>query len=62
MGSGSFLVSSLRYLTDAPMASLYHYKLIERAEDGGVPRMADGQISELLSDEMLKLNPAHEGV
>ena len=61
MGSGSFLVSSLRYLTDALVASLYHYKLIERAEDGGVPRMADGQISELLSDEMLKLNPAHEG-
>jgi hypothetical protein len=61
MGSGSFLASSLRYLTDALVASLYHYKLIERSEDGGVPRMADGQISELLSDEMLKLNPAHEG-
>ena len=61
MGSGSFLVSSLRYLTDALVASLYHYKLIERTEDGGVPRMADGHISELLSDEMLKLNPAHEG-
>lgn len=61
MGSGSFLASSLRYLTDALVKSLYYYKLIERAEDGGVPRMADGQISELLSDELLKLNPAHEG-
>jgi len=61
MGSGSFLVGALRYLTDALVASLYHHKLIERADDGGVPRMADGQISELLSDELLKLNPAHEG-
>lgn len=61
MGSGSFLASALRYLTDALVASLYHYRLIERAEDGGVPRMADGQISEVLSDELLKLNPTHEG-
>lgn len=61
MGSGSFLVGALRYLTDALVASLYHHKLIERSEDGGVPRMADGQISEILSDELLKLNPAHEG-
>jgi hypothetical protein len=61
MGSGSFLASALRYLTDALVASLHHHKLIERAEDGGVPRMADGQISEVLSDELLKLNPAHEG-
>ncbi|EUC21457.1 Eco57I restriction-modification methylase domain-containing protein [Paraburkholderia hospita] len=61
MGSGSFLVGALRYLTDALVASLYHYRLIERAEDGGVPRMADGQISEVLSDELLKLNPTHEG-
>ena len=61
MGSGSFLVGALRYLTDALFASLYHHRLIERAEDGGVPRMADGEISEVLSDELLKLNPAHEG-
>ncbi len=61
MGSGSFLASALRYLTDALVASLYHYKLIERAEDGGVPRMADGQISEVLSDELLKLRPTEEG-
>ena len=61
MGSGSFLVGALRYLTDALVASLYHHKLIARADDGGVPRMADGQISEVLSDELLKLDPAHEG-
>ena len=61
MGSGSFLAGALRFLTNALWQSLHHHKLIERAEDGGVPRMADGQISELLSDELLKLNPAHEG-
>lgn len=61
MGSGSFLVSALRYLTDALVASLYHHKLIDRADDGGVPRMADGQISEVLSDELLKLRPTEEG-
>lgn len=61
MGSGSFLVGALRYLTDALVASLYHHKLIERADDGGVPRMADGQISEVLSDELLKLRPTEEG-
>lgn len=61
MGSGSFLASALRFLTNALWHSLHHHKLIERAEDGGVPRMVDGQISELLSDELLKLNPAHEG-
>lgn len=61
MGSGSFLTGALRFLTNALWQSLHHHKLIERAEDGGVPRMADGKISELLSDELLKLNPAHEG-
>ncbi len=61
MGSGSFLAGALRYLTDALVASLYHHKLIERADDGGVPRMADGQISEVLSDELLKLRPTEEG-
>ncbi len=61
MGSGTFLVGTLRYLTEALVQSLYYHKLIERADDGGVPRMADGQIAALLSDELLKLNPAHEG-
>lgn len=61
MGSGSFLVGALRYLTDALVQSLYHHNLIERGEDGGVPRMADGKLAELLSDELTKLNPSHEG-
>lgn len=61
MGSGSFLAGALRFLTNALWHSLHYHQLIERADDGGVPRMADGQISELLSDELLKLNPSHEG-
>jgi hypothetical protein len=61
MGSGSFLASALRYLTDALTQSLFHHKLIERSEDGSVPRMADGQLTELLSDELTKLNPREDG-
>lgn len=59
MGSGSFLAGALRYLTDALVRSLYHHQLIERGEDGSVPRMADGKLAELLSDELTRLNPAH---
>jgi len=61
MGSGSFLASALRFLTEALTQSLFHHKLIERSEDGGVPRMADGRLAELLSDELTKLNPSDEG-
>jgi len=59
MGSGSFLAGALRYLTDALVQSLYHHQLIMRAEDGSVPRMADGKLAELLSDELTKLRPTH---
>ncbi|MCC2636563.1 MAG: hypothetical protein K0Q68_282 [Moraxellaceae bacterium] len=61
MGSGSFLASALRYLTEALTQSLFHHKLIERSEDGGVPRMADGKLAELLSDELTKLNRKDDG-
>jgi len=59
MGSGSFLAGALRYLTDALVQSLYHHQLIMRAEDGSLPRMADGKLAELLSDELTKLKPTH---
>lgn len=59
MGSGSFLAGALRYLTDALVQSLYHHQLIMRTEDGSLPRMADGKLAELLSDELTKLKPAH---
>lgn len=61
MGSGSFLAAALRYLTDALLQSLFHYQLIRRSEDGGVPRMADGEISQVLGDELLKLRSTDEG-
>ncbi len=61
MGSGSFLAGALRYLTEALTQSLFHHKLIERSEDGGVPRLADGKLTELLSDELTKLNPKDDG-
>jgi hypothetical protein len=61
MGSGSFLAGALRYLTEALTQSLFHHKLIERSEDGGVPRMADGKLADLLSDELTKLNPKDDG-
>lgn len=59
MGSGSFLAGALRYLTDALVQSLYQHGLLEKDDEGGVPRMADGQLATLLSDEFTKLNPAH---
>lgn len=61
MGSGSFLASALRYLTEALTHSLFHHQLIERDESGGVPRIADGQLAELLSDELTKLSPRDDG-
>ena len=60
MGSGSFLAGALRYLTDALTQSLFHHQLIQRGEDGGVPRMADGKLAALLSDELTKLNPGDD--
>lgn len=60
MGSGSFLAGALRYLTDALTESLYHHQLIQRSADGGVPRMADGKLADLLSDELPKLNPRED--
>ena len=60
MGSGSFLASALRYLTDALVQSLYHHGLIEKGKDGGVPRLADGKLALTLGDEITKLNPKHE--
>lgn len=60
MGSGSFLAGALRYLTNALTESLFFHGLIERSEDGGIRRIADGKLAELLSDELAKLNPKHE--
>ena len=42
MGSGSFLISALRYLTEALFESLHHHGRIEARGDGVIPRLADG--------------------
>ncbi len=61
MGSGSFLVGALRYLTNALVQSLYHYQRIERRQDGAIARLADGQAAQGLSEQLLPLPPEHEG-
>ena len=61
MGSGSFLAGALRYLTDALVQSLYHHQRIERRQDGAVARLADGQATQGLGEQLLPLPPEHEG-
>jgi hypothetical protein len=60
MGSGSFPVSALRYLTDALVQSLYHHQRIDRRGDGAVARLADGQAAGKISDQLIPLPPDHE--
>lgn len=55
MGSGSFLVSSVRYVTDALVESLHaHGRLAPRA-DGTIVKLADGMPLEHPSQETLPL-------
>lgn len=59
MGSASFLVSALRYLTEALRQSLHvHGRLAERA-DGTIIRLADGLPAEHPSHETLPVRPDH---
>lgn len=52
-GSGSFLLSALRYLTEALVESLHHHRRLEPNPTGVIVRMADGQASTQLSDETI---------
>lgn len=61
MGSGSFLVGALRYLTDALVESLFHHEYVKPAEGDKEATLDEERISALLSDELLKLKPGHEG-
>jgi hypothetical protein len=54
-GSGSFLLSALRFLTDALLASLYHHNRLT----GGVVRLADGQALSTMSQEPLPVPLDH---
>jgi hypothetical protein len=42
MGSGSFLVAALRYLTDALVESLHFHKRLHARADGAICKLADG--------------------
>ena len=61
MGSGSFPVSVLRFITDALVQSLYYHQRIERRTDGAVARLADGHALSKDSEESIPLPPDHEG-
>jgi hypothetical protein len=60
MGSGSFLVSALRYLTDALFASLHHHGRLETRGDKTLVRLADGADWTGPTDEPLPLPLEHE--
>ncbi len=59
MGSGSFLISALRYLTEALFASLHHHGRIEVRGDGVIPRLADGLAADHPWNEPLPVPPDH---
>jgi hypothetical protein len=52
-GSGSFLLSALRFLTEALVKSLYHYQRLVPNPTGVIVRLADGQAATQLSDETI---------
>jgi hypothetical protein len=59
MGSGSFLVAALRYLTDSLVESLhFHGRLLERP-DGSICKLADGLPLDHPSQETLPVPPSH---
>lgn len=60
MGSGSFLVSALHWLTDALYQSLVVHNRIARRADGGIARLADGVPDDSPWVESLPLPPEHE--
>jgi hypothetical protein len=52
-GSGSFLLSALRFLTDALVESLHHHQRLAPSAKGVIVRLADGQAATRLSDETI---------
>jgi hypothetical protein len=59
MGSGSFLISALRYTSKALLESLYHHGRLVPRGDGTVARLADGQPVDHPSQETLPLPLQH---
>ena len=52
-GSGSFLLSALRFLTEALVESLHHHKRLDPNPTGVIVRLADGQAATKLGDETI---------
>jgi hypothetical protein len=52
-GSGSFLLSALRFLTEALVESLHHHGRLEPKPTGVIVRLADGHAATRLSDETI---------
>ncbi|WP_437690034.1 hypothetical protein [Sorangium sp. So ce176] len=59
MGSGSFLISALRYLTGALVESLHHHGRIEERADQTICRLADGLPADHPSHETLPVPKDH---
>lgn len=59
MGSGSFLVSSLRYLTDALVESLHAHGRLAPRVDGTIVKLADGLPQEDPSHETIPVPADH---
>ncbi|MCF7992140.1 MAG: hypothetical protein K9M02_17005 [Thiohalocapsa sp.] len=60
MGSGSFLASVLRFLTEALHRSLYFHNRLQRRHDGAIARLADGLPIDHPSQQTLPLPLDHE--
>lgn len=52
-GSGSFLLSALRFLTEALVESLHHHQRLEPNPTGVIVRLADGHAATRLGDETI---------
>jgi len=60
MGSGSFLVAALDYLTDALYESLHVHGRLEKKSDRTIMRLADGRSTNDLREQSLPVPPGHE--
>ncbi len=60
MGSGSFLISALRFLTTALKDSLHEHDRIRKGPENTIYRLADGALSTDPSEETLPVPPDHE--
>ncbi|XXY45579.1 hypothetical protein WME91_36810 [Sorangium sp. So ce269] len=59
MGSGSFLISALRYLTEALVESLHHHGRLEERAEQTICRLADGLPADHPSHETLPVPKDH---